>query len=153
LRRNEKLPPFPTFPHGEGVKKKEKMAYSRIINESKHNHGANLNIRAKAKDLRGNMTHTEKKLWNKLRKRQLKGMHFRRQHPYGIYILDFYCFEANLAIEVDGGIHLFREEYDEERNRYLESSGIRVLRFTNQEIETIIDSVIDVINKFLESDP
>jgi very-short-patch-repair endonuclease len=54
---------------------------------------------------------------------------------------------------VDGGIHLFREEYDEERTRYLESSGIRVLRFTNQEIETIIDSAIDVINKFLESDP
>ena len=51
-------------------------------------------------------------------------MYFRRQHPYGIYILDFFCFEANLVIEVDGLIHLSKHEYDLERTKYLESSGL-----------------------------
>ncbi len=76
-------------------------------------------------------------------------MYFRRQHPYGIYILDFYCFEANLAIEVDGKIHLSKKEYDDERTRFLESSGLRVLRFENSDIESRIDWVIKVINQYL----
>ena len=82
------------------------MVYSRIITEAKQNFGASLNIRNKARELRSNMTGSELILWDHIRKRKLNGMYFRRQRPYGIYILDFYCFEANLAIEIDEPIHL-----------------------------------------------
>jgi len=127
------------------------MVHSSIITKGKQNLGASFNIKNKAKELRRNLTKTEKILWNHLRKKQQNGMYFRRQHPYGIYILDFYCFKANLAIEVDGDIHLYRKEYDEERNRYLESSGLRVLRFSNEEVEKQIEFVIDVINKYIST--
>jgi len=127
------------------------MVHSSIITKGKQNLGASFNIKNKAKELRRNLTKTEKILWNHLRKKQQNGMYFRRQHPYGIYILDFYCFKANLAIEVDGDIHLYRKEYDEERTRYLESSGLRVLRFSNEEVEKQIEFVIDVINKYIST--
>ncbi len=125
------------------------MVFSRIINESKHNHGASFNIKEKAKVLRRTMTKPEELLWNKIRRRQLKNKYFRRQHPYGIYILDFFCYEANLVIEIDGDIHLSQQEYDNERTNYLNSSGLRVLRFKNDEIVKNIDSVIDKISKYL----
>ena len=76
-------------------------------------------------------------------------MYFRRQHPYGIYILDFYCFESNLAIEIDGLIHLKRLDYDEERTKYLESTGLRVIRFNNEDIENRIEYVLDKIRSCL----
>ncbi|MDO9339923.1 MAG: endonuclease domain-containing protein [Bacteroidales bacterium] len=127
------------------------MVFSKRIIESKQNLGASYNIKIKARELRKNLTGPEKILWSYIRKRQQKGMHFRRQHPYGIYILDFYCFEANLVIEVDGLIHLNQKEYDNERTRYLESSGLRVLRFRNQDIEERIEWVIEKINKNLSN--
>ena len=65
------------------------MVYSKFTAESKHNHGANLNIKSKARDLRKNMTEAEKALWKKLRNNQIDGVHFRRQHPYHIYIMIF----------------------------------------------------------------
>ncbi len=74
---------------------------------------------------------------------RLNGMHFRKQHPYNIYILDFFCFKANLAIEVEGKIHLKKMEYDKERTRFLESSGLKVLRFKNEDVEKRIDWVIE----------
>ena len=80
-------------------------------------------------------------------------MHFRRQHPYGIYILDFYCFETNLAIEIDGLIHLKRLEYDEERTKYLESTGLKVVRFNNKDVEDRIDWVLDKIKLSLNELP
>ena len=125
------------------------MVYSRRIIESKHNLGASFNIKAKSRDLRKIMTEEEKILWSRLRKRQQSGMYFRRQHPYNIYILDFYCFKANLTIEVDGEIHKKTIIYDAERSRFLESSGLTVLRFTNKDIETRIEWVLAVINKYL----
>ena len=125
------------------------MVYCRRVNDAKHVHGASLNIKAKAKELRLNMTKSEKILWERLKKRQLCGMHFRRQHPYGIYIIDFLCDKANLAIEVDGDIHLFMGEYDGERTRYFESSGLKVLRFRNEEVESEIDNVIEQIVNYL----
>ena len=126
-----------------------KMVFSKIIIGAKHNHGASYNIKNKAKTLRRDLTYSEKILWSYLRRRQQKKMHFRRQHPYGIYILDFFCFEAKLAIEVDGEIHQNQIEYDEERTTYLESSGLKVLRFKNQDIENNIQDVIEQINKNL----
>jgi len=76
-------------------------------------------------------------------------MYFRRQHPFGIYILDFYCFEAKLAVEVDGKIHLNQMEYDLERTKYLEASGLIVLRFDNEDIINRIVWVLELINTFL----
>ena len=121
------------------------MVYSRRVNDAKQVHGASLNIKAKAKELRLNMTKAEKVLWERLKKKQVCGMHFRRQHPYGIYIIDFYCDKENLAIEVDGDIHMFTGEYDREKTRYLESAGLMVLRFKNEEVETEVDNVIKLI--------
>lgn len=129
------------------------MVYSKRVIEAKQNFGASSNIKAKAKDLRKNLTKQEKLLWNSLRKGQQNGMHFRKQHPYGIYILDFYCFKANLAIEVDGKIHLCQKEYDDERTRFLESSGLKVLRFKNEDIEERIEWVISKINFYLVNLP
>ena len=74
---------------------------------------------------------------------------FSRQHPYGIYILDFYCFEANLAVEVDGKIHLNKVEYDKERQATLNQSGLKVIRFDNEDIEMHLDWVLNEIEKYL----
>jgi very-short-patch-repair endonuclease len=127
------------------------MVYSRRIIEAKQNFGASLNIKGKAKELRKNMTEPEKILWNYLRKKQQSGMHFRRQHPFGIYILDFYCFEANLVIEIDGMIHLNQKDYDLERTKDLESSGLYVMRFNNSDVNERIDYVLGKINSYLKN--
>jgi len=126
------------------------MDYSRKVTEAKQNFGASLNIRSKAKDLRNNMTEAELILWEHLRKRRLNKTHFRRQHPFGIYILDFYCYEANLATEIDGPIHLDHQEYDLDRTKDLESSGMKVIRFTNSDIKERIEWVLDMIKSYLE---
>jgi very-short-patch-repair endonuclease len=126
------------------------MSYSRIINEAKQNHGADNNIKYRARELRKNMTPCEKILWNRLRKRGLNGMHFRRQHPFGMYILDFYCFEANLVIEVDGESHLKKKEYDKERTEFIESTGLKEIRFKNEDIENRLDWVISFILKYIQ---
>ena len=125
------------------------MIYSKRIVEGKQNLGASFSIKAKAQELRKNLTPQEKRLWDRIRRGQLNGMHFRKQHPYNIYILDFFCFKANLAIEVEGKIHLRRKEYDKERTRFLESSGLKVLHFRNEDIENRIDWVIEIIKKHL----
>lgn len=125
------------------------MVKGRIISESKHTHGADLNIKSKAKDLRKRMTTSEMLLWDQLRNRKLNGKHFRRQHPYGIYILDFFCNKANLAIEIDGEIHKFKEEYDHERTKYLEDTGLKIIRFTNSDIEKNIEEALIRIKEYL----
>jgi very-short-patch-repair endonuclease len=139
------MTPFPAFPQGGRSRRIPVMNDYKHINESIHNHGADLNIKNKARELRKRMTSSEIILWNAIRKGQLNGMYFRRQHPYGIYILDFYCFKSNLAIEIDGKIHLGKKKYDLQRMEYLESSGLKVLRFLNTDIETRIDWVVEQI--------
>ena len=129
------------------------MRYPRIISEAKQSHGASDNIKFKAKELRKQMTDHEKILWSHIRRRQLNGKHFRRQHPFGIYIVDFYCHEAQLAIEIDGLIHLKRRKYDRERTEFLELSGLSVIRFTNKDIECRIEWVLSKIKLFLSNLP
>ena len=90
-------------------------------------------------------------LWQFLRRRYLRGHRFRRQAPVGPYILDFFCIEARLAIEIDGSQHALTRAYDERRDRYLESRGIRVLRFWNNEVLQQTDAVLQVILESLES--
>jgi cyclase len=97
--------------------------------------GAGPEIFANAKRLRYNLTAAESLLWNHLKSDYFK-VKFRRQHPLGQYIADFYCHQHKLVIEVDGGIHSLPEIAlnDLERQRYLESAGLKVLRFTNDAI-------------------
>ncbi len=125
------------------------MVYSRRIVGANQSLDASFNIKSKARELRKKMTESEQLLWSHLRRGQQKGFHFRRQHPYYIYILDFYCFESNLAIEVDGKIHLNQLEYDLEKTRFLESSGLKVLRIKNEDVESRIGWVLEIINNAL----
>ncbi len=95
--------------------------------------------------LRNNMSDAEQALWNVLRGRQVSGLKFRRQHPFGDYILDFVCLENKLVIEVDGGQHGHRADYDENRTQELQMAGFRVLRFWNNEVLKEIESVKEKI--------
>ena len=108
-----------------------------------------------SRSLRRDSTDAEKKLWRKLRARQLAGAKFRRQHPLGPYILDFYCAEARLAIELDGGQHAFEEQsrHDEQRSRYLAEQGIQELRFWNNEVLKNTEGVLQKIWSALTSAP
>ena len=99
----------------------------------------------RAKDLRFNQTTTERLLWGCLRNRQINGLKFRRQHPIGFYIVDFFCAETNLIIEVDGDSHLQRVEYDQRRTLWLEEQGLRVIRFTNEEVLNSMDEILRLI--------
>jgi len=91
----------------------------------------------KARALRKNGTKAEDILWQAVRNRKIGGLKFRRQHPFEEFILDFYCNEKNLVLEIDGDYHLSSEqkEYDENRTGFLEQHGLKVLRITNEEVE------------------
>ncbi|PAW93790.1 imidazole glycerol phosphate synthase subunit HisF [Mucilaginibacter sp. MD40] len=114
--------------------------------------GAGPEIFEYAKGLRYNMTAAETTLWGHIKGNQL-GVRFRRQHPLGIYIADFYCHQHKLVIELDGGIHLNPEiaAHDIERQKGLETDGMKVLRFTNNEIFTQLEKVLTTIQKALSS--
>ena len=109
---------------------------------------------AYARALRANMTDAETKLWQALRREQL-GVKFRKQHPIPPFILDFYCIEKKLAIELDGGQHNDAEstKYDAERTQWLEAQGIRVLRFWNNEVLTNLDGVLQVVAEAVKLPP
>lgn len=94
------------------------------------------------------MTECEKTLWDKISRKQVNGLKFRRQFPIGGYIVDFYNHEKKLIIEIDGSIHNQQKEYDKNRDTYLEASGFSIIRFTNDEVINNINMVIDkIINK------
>src|SRR3977135_2186576 len=88
------------------------------------------------KDLRNSLTAAEAVLWKSLQKRQLLGKKFRRQVSLGRYIVDFYCAECRLVIELDGARHFSMtiDEYEMERTKYLEGLGLRVIRFENRDL-------------------
>jgi very-short-patch-repair endonuclease len=97
----------------------------------------------KRKELRNNATISEKRLWKFLNNKQ-QGLKFRRQHGIGPFIVDFYATQYKLAIEVDGSVHnnIMRQAYDQKREDYLKSYGIKVIRFTNDEVKYNVDEVI-----------
>ncbi len=103
----------------------------------------------KAGQLRKEPTPAEAKLWSRIRNDQL-GVNFRRQHAIGNYIPDFCSPKANLVIELDGGQHLEQEEYDQERTKYLESQGYKVIRFWNNDVIDNIEGVMLAIMYALE---
>ena len=100
----------------------------------------------KRQRLRNNMTKPEQVLWQYIRKEQL-GVKFRRQHGIGEYIVDFYCAEKKLVIEIDGDTHFTESgiEYDKIRTGFINSLGIRVTRFTNNDVMTNIEEVLNRI--------
>jgi very-short-patch-repair endonuclease len=104
------------------------------------------------KDLRKRTTQSEDFLWQELRNNKL-GFRFKRQYSIVNYVVDFYCAKYKLAIEIDGGIHQSVEshKYDIYRTRYLESLGIKEIRFNNEQVEKDIISVIKTINNKLPS--
>ena len=108
-------------------------------------------LRAFARDLRAHQTDAENLLWGMLRNRRLLGLKFRRQYPLDPYILDFYCHDAMLAIELDGGQHAERQPYDLQRTAYLKRRGVRVLRFWNNEVLQETESVLERIYLTLKS--
>ena len=93
-----------------------------------------MNRKLRAQSLRKTSTDADNKLWGLLRNRQLDGWKFRRQAPIGNYIVDFVCLETKVVVELDGGHHQLQESDDEERTKWLESEGFRVLRFWNNQV-------------------
>jgi very-short-patch-repair endonuclease len=108
-------------------------------------------IRKFARELRQPQTPAEATLWRYLRNRNLQ-YKFRRQHPIDFFIIDFYCAEAKLLIEIDGASHLVKDqiEYDLSRTEYLEGMGYKVIRFTNDDVRYTINEVVNEIVRTVE---
>ncbi len=110
-------------------------------------HNASPSAFEKARFLRTHLTETEDLLWQALRNRKCNGLKFRRQHPFEEYILDFFCLEKKLVVEIDGEYHLLKDqrEYDENRTAFLEESGLKVIRFTNEEVKSELSKILEEI--------
>ena len=108
-------------------------------------------IKERAHRMRQNPTPAEAVLWIRLRRKQISGFHFRRQHPINRFIVDFFCPAARLIIEIDGSAHNDpgQRRYDQDRQQFLEQAGFKVLRFTNEQTLRETDEVIDAITRFL----
>ena len=104
-----------------------------------------------AKELRHEMTPSEKILWKQLKANRLNRLHFRRQQIVHGYFADFYCHRHELIVEVDGGIHEQQKEYDAEREGYLRALGFRIIRFTNEEVnhdlKGVLQKIVEVCKK------
>lgn len=117
--------------------------------------GASHLIFENAKHLRRNMTAAETALWMHLRT-GINEFKFRRQHPIGLYIADFYCHKAKLIVEVDGSVHNNQviKENDEARQKELENWGYTIIRFTNEDVlqkpEVVIDKISDIVNSIAQ---
>jgi very-short-patch-repair endonuclease len=102
----------------------------------------------RARELRRNLTPAEKMLWRELRTNKFHGIHFRRQQIIERFIVDFYCHKFALIMEIDGGIHEIQREHDAERETYLKNRGLRILRFSN---EDVINNLPAVLQKILDA--
>ena len=108
---------------------------------------------ARARRLRAEPTDAEQKLWQALRRNQIDGLSFRRQHPVGPYTLDFYCATIRLGIEIDGGQHNFELERlrDEQRSQWLASKDIKIIRFWNNDTLSNLDGVLEEISRVAQA--
>ncbi|WP_418116209.1 endonuclease domain-containing protein [Variovorax sp. NFACC27] len=109
-------------------------------------------VGVRARSLRATPTDAEAMLWHHLRDRRMANQKFRRQRPIGPYFADFACLEAKLIVELDGGQHAEAVAYDENRTRFMEAQGYRVLRFWNHEVLTQTDVVRERILQALQED-
>lgn len=99
----------------------------------------------RSRSLRKDATPAEQILWKYLRDRQINGRKWRRQHKISKYVVDFFCAELALVVELDGDVHAFQQRQDIQRQREIESQGIRVLRFTNQDVLENLDGVLETL--------
>jgi very-short-patch-repair endonuclease len=106
-------------------------------------------LRPIAREMRSKPTVAENLLWQRLRRHKLSGYKFRRQHNIERFIVDFYCAQAHLVIEVDGPIHQYQKYEDLIRQEYLESQNLKVQRFTNDDILNNPDKVLKQILSYL----
>ncbi len=113
--------------------------------------GASPQIFSNAKRLRDNATEAEEIVWLALRNSQLDGYKFRRQHPLLNYVVDFYCHQLKLVIEIDGEYHqtVEQKKLDKDRTENIEFQGLYVIRFTNDEVLTDINSALNKIKEFI----
>jgi len=139
---------FPLSKGGRGdVKHDDNNRFSENWGDVKHQDMRNKlirynpELRKRARDLRNNATYSEVLLWRKIRRKSL-GYEFHRQVPIDGYIVDFYCHELNLAIEVDGSSHDNKYEYDISRQRVLERLGVRFIRFENIDVNSNMNDVL-----------
>jgi very-short-patch-repair endonuclease len=107
---------------------------------------------SRARELRKNATEAEKRMWRALRE-NFRGAKFRRQVPIGPYYADFFSFPAKLVIEVDGGQHGEAQDYDARRTAFLESQGLCVIRFWNNDVLSNIEGVVTMIAESLSPSP
>jgi very-short-patch-repair endonuclease len=118
------------------------------VNRARFNH----NVPA-ARELRVRETRAEAILWEALRNRPLGGLKFRRQHPIGPFVVDFWCSDRSLAVELDGGVHVAQAERDAERETLLAAAGYRVLRFPNEAIHDDLAAVLEAICAAAQREP
>ncbi len=122
------------------MKRKKILPYNPILKEL-------------ARELRANSTLSEVLLWEHLNGRQMLGYDFDRQKPIDNFIVDFFCSELMLAIEIDGDTHDHKAARDDERQRRLEALGIRFLRFADRDVKRNMEGVISVIENWIEENP
>src|SRR5579871_745767 len=105
----------------------------------------------RARELRQSATTAEQLLWQLLRKKQLHGRQFRRQHPIGRFIADFYCDDARLIVEIDGAVHNEASQFerDREREAILRAHSLAVLRFANEEVLQEIERVLETLSEYV----
>jgi very-short-patch-repair endonuclease len=111
----------------------------------------NANLKDKARQLRKNLTDSEKALWSRLRNKQLLGIQFYRQKPIGEHIVDFFAPRVKLVVEVDGSQHTLGDHVQKDRFRdgYLASLGLKVLRFNSREVLKESDAVVEAIYRMI----
>ncbi|MBN2550818.1 MAG: endonuclease domain-containing protein [Anaerolineales bacterium] len=107
----------------------------------------------RAREMRREMTPAERRLWGRLRANRLEGWHFRRQQVIDGFIVDFYCHQGELVVEVDGDVHAAQEEYDARRDEALRRRGLRVIRFTNRQVMNETERVLEAIWEALGPTP
>jgi len=104
-----------------------------------------------ARNLRKLGTYSEVLMWEKIKGKQLLGYRFRRQRVVDNYIIDFYCSELKLAVEIDGITHSWKEKYDQDRQNKLESLGIKFLRFSEAQIRSNLWVVLEIIKEWIKN--
>ncbi len=122
-----------------------------VTNKTSDERAVRAKLRENAKTLRRHQTGAEGVFWYNVRARRLAGSKFRRQYPVGPFIADFVCLEAKLIVELDGGQHAVRQDYDRSRDAVLESKGFRVMRVWNNDLLTNRDGVMDTVVRELQS--
>jgi len=110
----------------------------------------NPNLKSLARDLRNNSTKSEIILWNKIKKKSL-GVEFHRQVPIDEYIVDFFCHEIMLAIEIDGATHHYNFENDDKRQKRLEGFGIKVFRIDDKDVRFALNDVLRALEITIEN--